>query len=93
LVEAFVTAVVAHRSARAELARETLLIDSQRADTDVRVHPLAAEIRQQARLIRDIGASLGLTPQSRLTLLSGNQDDDLQTPFGPFEVISGGRKS
>jgi P27 family predicted phage terminase small subunit len=91
VLESFVTAVLAHRTARAALAKEALLIEPERTDTLAHVHPLTAEIRRQASIIRELGSCLGLTPQSRLQLLDGNQNEDMMTDFGPLVVIKGGR--
>lgn len=86
VLEAFTAAVAAHRAARAELATVTVL-----TDRDSHIHPLMGEIRRQASLIRELGACLGLTPQSRLQLLDGHDPgEDLRTPLGLLRVISGG---
>jgi P27 family predicted phage terminase small subunit len=99
-LEVFVAAVAAHREARAARAATGLLLEPERGDRIAVINPLTGEIRRQARLIAELGAKLGLTPDARLRLLDGirRDPDDVAVDaeflrrFGPLQVIPGGRR-
>jgi P27 family predicted phage terminase small subunit len=96
LLEAFVVTVAAFREASAMRAETPLLLKPTRGDRTVTVNPLNGEIRRQARLIGELGARLGMTPEARLRLLDGaarkdeGVDPEFTAMFGPLRLISGG---
>jgi P27 family predicted phage terminase small subunit len=98
MLEALVTAIAAHREARAERAATGLLMEPTRGDRIPQINPLAGEIRRQARLIAELGSKLGLTPDARVRLLDSIRPGPNEIPlspeflarFGPLRLIPGG---
>jgi P27 family predicted phage terminase small subunit len=94
LLEAFVTAVAAHRGAR-QAASLGILVKSSSGAV---LNPALGEMRRQARLIAEIAGKFGLTPASRLNLLDNTpkEPEDATSPgfarmFGGLKMIKGDR--
>jgi P27 family predicted phage terminase small subunit len=87
LLEALVTAIAAHRSAR-QAASLGILVKSSSGAV---LNPALGEQRRQARLIAEIAGKFGMTPASRLNLL-GNAPAEPEAINPAFTKLFGGLK-